>query len=563
MPDRNPKQTAYSEGWLTDPVGRVRHMTRRQTAKTVFFFIVLAVAIWAFWPSKEGGTGINVRTGSAEDGNREVRFDLEIVPGNFYMPGTIPMGIGDPLTGFKDVAAEFEKLYPDTRITLRSVPGVREWLVTQLASEQAPDIVNVNVEDVWQDTQKGWYIPLDRYLEQPNPLVKEGEPGSSQWWDMFKYQAVTRGKAAPDGRQYCLSLDMVETGIYYNKDMFREIGVEVPETWAEFIEIQKKIKAAGKVPFLTVTGPLGDWGVDLVFDQLYYEILPGIDLVQDPVREQYLEGYLDYDEICFLHSKGFFTRRDPRYTALWKTLKDWRQYWNKDLSATDRMRLFVNQEGAMMWEGSWCVQKLARDPEIDFDWGVFYLPPITKETCKYACGVDMCVIGGVAMQYEVTNSAISDTGDPETSERLQRVIQFLQFLTLPRNTDRVVNETLAFLPNIVGVPVHPELQPFDDILRRRYTTTKWIFTFDLRFNEIQNRMLELYLNDGLTFDEFMDWIENNLDQAIATIERRKHLDFTEIEKRWNELAPVRAGMEGLPEPLSEAPVGQTAAGGSG
>lgn len=522
-------------------------MNLRRILKHSLLVVVLIISLWAFWPSAGGPGGIAVRT-DREDENeaREIKFELEVVPGNFYMPGTIPMGIGDPLTGFSEVVADFEALFPDTRVTLRSVPGVREWLVTQLVSGQAPDVVMVNVEDVWQDTQKGWYIPLDEFLKKPNPFVPEGEPGSEQWWDMFKYQAVTRGKAAPDGKQYCLSLDMVETGIYYNKDIFREVGVGIPKTWEEFLEIQKKIQDAGYIPFLTVTGAYADWGVDLIFDQLYHEILPGIDLAQDPEREQYLEGYLDWDEICFLHTKGFFTCADPRYVAMWKLMKEWRQYWNKDLGATDRMRLFVNQDGAMMWDGSWSVQKLARDPEIEFEWGVFYLPPMTRETSPYACGVDMCVIGGVAMQYEVTNRAISDTGDPATSERLQRVIQFLQFMSLPKNADRIVNETLAFLPNIVGVPVRPELQPFHEILQRRYTTTKWIFTFDLRFNEIQSRMLEFYLNDGIDFEGFMDWIENNLDQAISNIERRKKIDFTEIERRWEELAPLRAGMRDLP-----------------
>jgi len=30
----------------------------------------------------------------------------------------------------------------------------REWLVTQLSSGAAPDVIQINVEDVWQDIQK-------------------------------------------------------------------------------------------------------------------------------------------------------------------------------------------------------------------------------------------------------------------------------------------------------------------------------------------------------------------------------------------------------------------------
>ena len=51
---------------------------------------------------------------------------------------------------------------------------------TQLSAEQAPDIFNVNVEDVWQDVQKGWYIALDQWLEQPNPFIEKGQGSNVQ-----------------------------------------------------------------------------------------------------------------------------------------------------------------------------------------------------------------------------------------------------------------------------------------------------------------------------------------------------------------------------------------------
>jgi hypothetical protein len=159
----------------------------------------------------------------------------------------------------------------------------------------------------------------------------------------------------------------------------------------------------------------------------------------------------------------------------------------------------------------------------------------------------MCVIGGAAMQLTVTNSAFSDTGDIATSERLKRCIAFLQFLTLPRNADIVVNEISCLLPNIKGVEPHPELLPFDEILKKRYTTTKWIFTFDLKFNEVLTRMLDLYLNDGITYDEFLDWMDNNLDSATKSVVYRKKLDLNRYEEKWRELAPERKKMRDLPD----------------
>lgn len=487
-----------------------------------------------------------------------IKYVIRFVPGAFYLPGSVPQGLGPPLQGLSHVVAAFEKRFPDTRVDIVNVPTTtREYLVTQLSGGSAPDIVTVNVEDVWVDVQKHWYVPLDRFLEAPNPFVvaqgRPGAPGTRQWWDMFRYQAVTRGKQAPDGGNYCLSLDMVETGIFYNKTFFAAHGLRPPANWSEFMALLQRIRALGKVPLGATIDMLADWGQDILFDQLYYGILPGIDLKQDPVREAYLQGYLDDDELTVLHRHGFFTQRDPRYRQIWELMHRLTRYCNRDLSSTDIVRSFINQEAVMIWNGSWFVGRLTADHDLGFDWGVFYLPPLTKASSPYAVDVPTCVIGGVGTQYEVTNSALSDT-DPSLpfatriarSERLRRVVALLQFICLPENTAAIVNEYPCFIPNIVGVPVLPPLKPFEQILQRRYTTTKWLFSFDLRFTDITRRMLLLYLSDGIDLDGFMDWQVRNIDAATANFVSRKYSDLAPLEAEWTRKAPLRAPYAGLP-----------------
>jgi hypothetical protein len=288
--------------------------------------------------------------------------------------------------------------------------------------------------------------------------------------------------------------------------------------------------------------------VDLFLDQLYAGILPGIDLVKDPVREPYLDGYLDYDEIAFLFSKGYFTRQDPRYRELWRQLRAFRQFSNKDIASEDMLRAFARRKAAMLWSASMLSYQLGADPQIDFAWGVFYLPRLSTNNSVYASDVDMCVIGGSGVQYEVTNASYADTGDPATSRRLRTVIDFLRFLTAPTNYAAIVNEHPMFVPNIVGVPVAPLMQPFAEILARRYTTTKWCYTFDLQFLDVLSRTLPLYLDDHITLDELIAWQEKNLHSACARFMARKHLDFTALQRAWDALAPVRAGMRDLPQP---------------
>lgn len=519
-----------------------------------WFFLALIVCAggWLLWPQapEQAAQGEGVAPGAVPEAE-EVRFVLKFSPGYFFMPDTVPFGFGKPLQGIKNVVRDFEARFPDTRVEFLSVPGVREYLVTQLSSGRAPDIINVNVEDVWTDVQKGWYVALDPYLEQPNPFVVEkgdpAAPGYDQWWDVFRYQAISRGKAAPDGLVYCLSYDMIETGIFYNKDAFRKAGCEVPETWDAFLSVCEKLQEAGYTPMLMALEQFSDWCTDLFFDQVYNNLLPGIDLLKDPKREPYLQGYLDWDEICFLYDKGFFTEEDPRYREVWRLMKEFRQYVNRNLATTDLTREFVTQRGAMHWNSSNFTYRLLADRQLGFEWGVFYPPSFTQKTTPYASGVPMCVIGGSANQIEVTNSAFGDTGDPATSERLKRVIALLQFLTLPENARQIVNEYPCLIPNVVGVPVLEPLKPFEEILERAYTTTKWVYTFDLKFSEIQRRMLDLYLNDGIDLDEYLEWQEGNIKAACKNLVTRKPIDTQRMQAAWDALAPARAAMKDLPD----------------
>ena len=91
---------------------------------------------------------------------------------------------------------------------------------------------------------KGWYADLRTWLDKPNPYVA----GNRQWRDLFLAGVISTG-TAPDGRIYVLPTTLTGTAIFYNKDVFQKVGVSVPETWEQFIEVQKKIKAAGIIPF--------------------------------------------------------------------------------------------------------------------------------------------------------------------------------------------------------------------------------------------------------------------------------------------------------------------------
>ncbi len=288
--------------------------------------------------------------------------------------------------------------------------------------------------------------------------------------------------------------------------------------------------------------------MDLVFNQLYGDIIPGLKLKSDPAREAHLKGFFDWDELAYLYHKGYFTRRDPRFVEVFRILKAWRPYFEKDMSSDDLTKLFATQKGAMYWTGSWEVNRLTRDANLGFNWGIFYLPPIPKSYNHFGDGHPECVIGGSGTQFEVTNSAWDDTHDPATSEKLKRTISFLQFLTDPEEcrSNRERDFDVPAKRSRRRAKAGAEAVRYDPAAQVP-RNAKWLYTFDLRFDEILRRMLDLYLNDGISESEFMDWMESNLKTACDTIVRRMQIDLSKFDGKWQQLAPLRQGYEGLPK----------------
>ncbi|MBN1348699.1 carbohydrate ABC transporter substrate-binding protein, partial [candidate division KSB1 bacterium] len=405
------------------------------------------------------------------------------------------------------VADEYEAQHPDVCIeflTQASIAGGAEgeFIRTQLLGGVAPEIISMNTEAMWPDVEqkKGWWVPLDSFLLKPNPYVD----GNERWIDIFRNQALTQAKRAMDGKLYCITYDIVETGIFYNKDILEQLQLSLPANWEEFQEMQSHLRAAGYIPLLINTFNERDWGIDLIFDQCFYEILDLLDYKKkSETEEAYYQGYLTPEELCWLIKKDWFAPKNPRYREVFRILRQWRNHWQLDLTPNDLTRLFLQKRAAMYWNGSWFVRRMKLDPMVDFKWAVWYPPPIPKSFSPYCCGVPQCVIGGAGVQYHVSRRAIDD-------DELEQTIDFLMFITAPRNLGRIVNEAGMLIPNVADVNLDENLKPFEEIVQRRYCSVKWFYSLGHRFTDHYGRMAELFLGDGISMDEFME----NLSEAL-------------------------------------------------
>ena len=102
-------------------------------------------------------------------------------------------------------------------------------------------------------------------------------------------------------------------GIYYNKPIYKELGLSVPKTWAEFMANNEKIKAAGKVAvaqtykdtwssqlfvladFYNVQAAVPTFAADYTGNKAKYATTPAAMKGFDYLEQVFKAGYLNAD----------------------------------------------------------------------------------------------------------------------------------------------------------------------------------------------------------------------------------------------------------------------------
>ncbi|MCF7914344.1 MAG: extracellular solute-binding protein [Spirochaetaceae bacterium] len=119
-----------------------------------------------------------------------------------------------------------------------------------------------------------------------------------------------------DGKYYGVPYDMGAVGMWYNKAIFNEAGVEIPETWPELLDVVQKIDDAGYIPIALGAGdrwPAHFWWVYLAmrmggqeaFNAAYSGsgsfadepfVAAGEKLLELKALDPFQEGYLGADQ---------------------------------------------------------------------------------------------------------------------------------------------------------------------------------------------------------------------------------------------------------------------------
>jgi multiple sugar transport system substrate-binding protein len=203
-------------------------------------------------------------------------------------PITIRVGTGDSGEGLKphqEIIALFEAENPDIKVQLEPVAGdYYPRLLTQAAAGDAPDIIMVGDDAVPEFVGKGVFLPLEDFLKSAYPLDTSIylpgvlEPG--QW----------------EGKQWLLPKDFSPLGVYYNKKIFDQYGVDYPKDgWTQddllktAQELTKDTDGDGKTDL---------WGIQLTANWTtgfeYYVAAAGGRLISEDGTK--FVGYMDSPE---------------------------------------------------------------------------------------------------------------------------------------------------------------------------------------------------------------------------------------------------------------------------
>ena len=160
------------------------------------------------------------------------------------------------LDGIKGIIAAAEQDLNMT-VTIELRPGGAEGdnlLKTRLVAEEMTDLNFYNSGSLFMALN-----PQNHFVDLTD------EPFMDKVLDSFK-QTVSVG-----GRTYAVPSGSIMTGGWlYNKAVYNELGLEVPETWSELMDNCAKIKAADKIP---VIAPYKDsWTAQLLVLGDYYNV---------------------------------------------------------------------------------------------------------------------------------------------------------------------------------------------------------------------------------------------------------------------------------------------------
>lgn len=147
----------------------------------------------------------------------------------------------------------YEKAHPGVKVDFKAFKNTEynQILTTGLAGSNGPDVVQVRSYGQLQPTiASGSLVPLDSTVDLSS-------------WDA---NVVKSAEGKEDGKLYAVPLAQQTLQMFYNKDLFAKQGLTPPTTWAQFVEVNARLKEQGITPM--AVGAKDSWTLPIVHQVL-------------------------------------------------------------------------------------------------------------------------------------------------------------------------------------------------------------------------------------------------------------------------------------------------------
>ncbi len=223
----------------------------------------------------------------------------------------------------KAVEDGYKKLYPNAKIQWDVTLGGAYFdkLKAQFASDSAPDVTFFQQTD-WFKAGNFMDLSNEPWVAR---LTEAGKKEPTVTYQGKLYGVPMEGSPSP--------------GVWYNTELFNELGLKPPTTVQEFMDVCEKIKAAGKTPI--ALGFKDVWTVQMFL----VSWIQSYGFVNDPdFGKKVYEGQTKLD--------------DPTIQAVYQNFQTMKEkgYFNKNALSIDwpaSAQLFASGDSAMIMQGPW------------------------------------------------------------------------------------------------------------------------------------------------------------------------------------------------------------------
>ena len=283
----------------------------------------------------------------------------------------------------------FMKQNPTIKVSVDFAPNDQYMTVlkTRVLGGEEPDVFGILTGMNLEEYAKAGYI-ADISKE---PYIKD-------------FGATALDTTTVNGKVYAIPTKINASGVFYNKKMFSDFGLKVPESWEEFLKVCEAIKAKGIIPI--AQGHKTAWAsliipYEIVAQTAYYtnknfnkDLISGKEKFSGPGWTDALTKYLE------LEKKGYF---------------------NKDFLSTDYPQataLFINRQAAMIIVPTWALPLINKGENLK-DFGCFAFK-IKKENTPKSFGMvaSALVLSGSTKNLEASKLYLAYWASDKAMSRL-------------------------------------------------------------------------------------------------------------------------------------------------